>query len=554
MTFCGLMALAFGIWIIYLKFVPNFSYFDIDYGAEHPIVFNGELMKEGAVLENGEPKLPLSVAQLAAGSKESIRYEEQSGSIIMTTSDKVLRMKTKALTAALNEKPLELRFAAEARDGTVYLPIEPLEQLYGLYAEVAESTGIVTVLAAGQAVQLAEAVEEAKMRSEPTIRAPIVEALPANAVFRVWGEKDGWYRLQSPGGYIGYISKRDVKLREAEKIPEPERSEPFVAWNKPGQKINMTWEAVYNHNPDPSKIGPLPGVNVVSPTWFELLDGDGKIRSKADAAYVRWAHRNNKQVWGLFSNGFEPERTTEALADADTRFSMIKQLLAYAKMFNLQGINIDFENVYTKDKENLVQFVRELTPLLHEQNLAVSIDVTPKSNSEMWSAFLDRRELGRIVDYMIVMAYDEHWASSPKAGSVASLPWTEASVKRIIEEDGVPPEKLILGMPLYTRIWTEKQGESGVEVSSKAVGMDQVADIIAQRKLKPEFDESAGQHYVEYEENGALQRIWIEDERSAASRVGLVRKYDLAGVATWQRSFGSAEIWPAIDRFLKQKS
>lgn len=109
-------------------------------------------------------------------------------------------------------------------------------------------------------------------------------------------------------------------------------------------------------------------------------------------------------------------------------------------------------------------------------------------------------------------------------------------------------------MPLYTRIWTEKQGESGVEVSSKAVGMDQVADIIAQRKLKPEFDESAGQHYVEYEENGALQRIWIEDERSAASRVGLVRKYDLAGVATWQRSFGSAEIWPAIDRFLKQKS
>lgn len=543
-------------WFGYMKYIPSNERVEPSYAAAHPIITGGVEGELGAIIDNNEVKLPMPLLQELLGEDKPIRYEEESGSIIFTTADKVLHLKTDSLTGTINQKSYNLTIAAEISDGIVYIPVTPLEELYGLKVELQPDSGIVTVLQEGDVIQRAEAVREkgAALRTEPTIRAPYLEKLPPSESIRIWKEQDGWLLVQSPEGHIGYVNKNDVKLTSIERVPELDREPAFIPWKVLGSKINMTWEAVYERRIDPSKIGPMPGVNVVSPTWFELIDGEGTIKGKADPAYVKWAHDQGMQVWALFSNGFEPDQTTEALATYEKRFSMIQQLLAFAEIYKLQGINIDFENVYTKDKENLVQFVRELTPLLHEQGVVVSIDVTPKSNSEMWSVFLDREALGRVVDYMMVMAYDEHWAASPKSGSVASLPWVENSIARILEEDGVPAGKLVLSMPLYTRIWTEKKDASGkVSVSSKAVGMDRVKQIIADKKLTPVLDEKAGQNYVEYTEDGALQRIWIEDDLSMSARVALARKYDLAGVATWQRTFQTASIWQTIHDALTKR-
>lgn len=550
------IGMAIGALLFYLKYIPNNAMIIPSYKVQYPITVQGQVMEQGAIIENDEVKLPLPVLQQVLGQDEPIHYEQDTGSIILTTADKVLRLKTDSLTAVVNQKPYELRIGAEVKEDTVYIPVTPLQELYGLQAEYKPSTGIVVLMKAGEAIQLAEAgpSKGAAIRSEPTIRSAIVEKVPQGESVRIWGEEGGWLLVQGPLGQPGYMSKSDGVLTNIEKVPEPEREPAFVAWKVLGKKINMTWEAVYERNPNPSTIGTMQGVNVVSPTWFELQDGKGSIKGKADPAYVRWAQNQGMQVWALFSNGFDPDRTTEALASAETRFSMIQQLLAFAEVYNLQGINIDFENVRTADKENLVQFVRELTPLLHEQGLVVSIDVTPKSNSELWSLFLDRASLGKIVDYMMVMAYDEHWASSPKAGSVASLPWVEDSLTRIMEEDGVPASKLVLSMPLYTRIWTEKTDDSGEKkVTSKAVGMDRVKELVASKKLKAVMDEQSGQNYVEYKEDGALNRIWIEDDVSIQARVELMRKYDLAGVATWQRTFQTQAIWKTIDEALNKR-
>lgn len=325
-----------------------------------------------------------------------------------------------------------------------------------------------------------------------------------------------------------------------------------MPWKVTGKRINLTWDAIYNVQPDPTKIGDWNGVNVVSPSWFSLSDGKGNIRSKADAAYSAWARNKGMQVWAMFGNSFEPDMTHEALSSYASRSSMIQQLIAYARTFRVQGINLDFENVYTKDKDNLIQFVRELTPLMHEQGLSVSIDVSPKSNSEMWSAYLDRGRLADAVDYLILMAYDEHWAASPVSGSVASLPWTENAITKILKEDGVAPSQLILGVPFYTRVWTEKTDDNGkVEVSSKAIGMDAVRKLIEDNKLTPALSEETGQHYVEFKANGALQRIWLEDELSVQARVQLVKKYKLAGVASWTRAFAADDIWSVLDKALQ---
>ncbi len=536
--------------------LPNAERAVPEYLSEpHPVMLAGEWTKTHALGEGEGLQIPLELAERLAGG--GLWYEEKTDSVILTTESRVLHFKIGELDATLNNKPFSMQFAAVHHHGEVYLPLAPLKELFGFQAESSAATGIVSLYVPDQAVQHAEipqAKKSVQLREGPDKSFPIVEDLAGGGSVKIWGEQDGWYRAQSESGHIGYLAKKDAVLTSIENIPLPAKEEPFVSWSLTGKRMNMTWEAVYDNPADPRRIGDLPGVNVVSPTWFELMDGTGKIRSKADASYTAWYRSKGVQVWALFSNGFEPERTEQALATYETRRTMIRQLLAYAQTFKLQGINIDFENVKTSDKDHLVQFVREFTPLAHEQNLVVSIDVTPKSNSEFWSVFLDRARLGQIVDFMMVMAYDEHWATSPKAGSVSSLPWAETSVRRILEEDGVPARKLVLGIPLYTRMWTEEpDGKGGVKVTSKTMSMSAVQNLIAEKKLKVEVSEETGQHYVSFKEGEAVKKIWIEDAFSIEARMNLVKKYNLAGTASWARSFAQEGIWNVIDRHLQSR-
>ena len=298
----------------------------------------------------------------------------------------------------------------------------------------------------------------AALRRAADRKSPILADLDREERVLILDDAGGWYRAQTVDGWIGYVEKQEAKLAEPEVIRIDRKEEKYIPWKPVGGKINLTWEQVVSRNPDTSAIGDMPGLYVVSPTWFYLADDDGTVGNKASHSYVNWAHERGYQVWALFSNDFNPDRTRAVLSDYDKRLNVIRQLLHYAETYRLQGINIDFENVYMEDKEKLTQFVRELTPYLHEQGLVVSIDVTIRGGSPMWSLFLDRKALGETVDYMAVMTYDQHWASSPVAGSVAELGWTEKGIADIIREDEVPPSKLLLGVPFYTYIWTEEAG------------------------------------------------------------------------------------------------
>ena len=535
-----------------------------DYGSDKPVFADGAPLDGGAVGAGEGLKLPLAMLQEVVD--PSIRYEEASASVILTTQDRVLRLVTDQLTAWANDKPFELRFPVEvAEDGVVYVPAHPLAELYGLRVVEAPDTGIVTLARAGETLAYVAAPEAEEgessfsdgvaVRLEPTVRAPIADELAPGERAVVWGEADGWFKVQTESGYVGYAAESDVVWAGTEIVPAPDapKAAPFVPERPLGRKIVLAWEQVYEKNPDPAKFGSMPGLNVVSPTWFHVIDGEGSLENRADKAYVRWAHDRGYQVWALFSNNFDPDQTAEALSTYDRRMTMARQLVGWAQLYELDGINVDFENVYVKDGPNLTQFMRELTPLLHEAGVTVSIDVTFAGGSDTWSKFLDRKALGGIVDYMMVMAYDEHWASSPVAGSVASLPWVENGMRVMIEEQGVPAEKLLLGVPFYTRIWTEETVDGKKKVSSKAVGMDTVAGLIREKRLQPKLDEKTGQRYVQYEENGAVKKIWIEDDVSMKARAELARELGLAGVAAWSRNFASESIWKTIDEALHHK-
>ncbi|GAB7058046.1 hypothetical protein JCM16163A_47950 [Paenibacillus sp. YK5] len=557
MTIAVMCGMVFGLyyWSVY---VPSSKHEEPGFeGNPKPVFYQGTMLNDPAIGSKESLKLPLDIVKEHID--PSLIYEESSESTIITTQDKVVRLRTSELTGMMNEKPFKLRFPLEKKDDKVYLPIDPLKDLYEIELRESEETGAVLMFKAGDTVRWYQAVSypgkpdrTIPMRRDPSIKAIILADVKQGEKVMVWDEHEQWLRVQLTSGYMGYIRKEQLVADQEETIPQKKPVAEFVPKQPVSGKVNLTWEHVVTKNPDTSNIPPMPGVNVVSPTWFHLEDGEGNLNNLADPAYVKWAHERGYRVWALFSNGFDPKRTTDALSTYDKRMTMIKQLLAFTQMYSLDGINIDFENVYLKDKQNLVQFVREMTPLMHEQGLIVSIDVTPISSSETWSLFYDRKALVESVDYMMLMAYDEHWASSPKAGSVASLPWVEQSIVALLEED-IPPSKLILGIPFYTREWTEEVKDGKTNVSSRAVFMDRPQRIIKEKNLTPVFSAETGQNYIEYEEDGKRKKIWIEDETSVKARIALVNKYHLAGVASWRRGFENPQAWNWIHSTLESK-
>ena len=572
--------ISYAAYLIWDKYSPNNQHVEPTVnGLKKPIYFRGEILKESALGAKEGLKLPFDVFTKIID--PTLRYEELTQSVIITTQDKVVRLKTDQLTAMINEKPYTLAFTVEKVDNTLYIPVEPLRDYYQIDAREPETASAVILMKAGDTVQWGKVIAQVNqlnqpllraerwisslikrgkqtdrltaLRAEPSVKAPIYKDLPAGEKVMIWSEENNWYRVQLISGTVGYISKAEISLDHLESIAYQVKKQTPLPWKPLGGKINLTWQQVTTKNPDTTKIPPMPGLNVISPQWFHLTDGEGNLKNLAEASYVKWAHSQNYQVWALFSNGFEQKRTTESLATYDKRMKMIKQLVSFSQMYNLQGINIDFENVALKDKANMIQFVREMTPFLHEQGLVVSIDVTVKGGSEYYSLFMDRRAIGSVVDYMMVMTYDEHWASSPIAGSVASLPWVEKGIAKIIAEDAIPASKLLIGVPFYTRIWTEQTKDGKLSVSSKAVAMEVVQKIITDKKLTPTYDVSAGQNYVEYIEDGKTMKIWIEDAMSMKSRMDIMKKLDLAGVASWSRSFETPDIWTVIQESMVKK-
>jgi spore germination protein YaaH len=558
-----LAVLLSGSWVYYqhwLESLPSTETVELDFdGNPKPIFLKGNQLNTPASGTGEELMLPLDVVQ--QNIDLNAYYEEKTQSFIITTHNKVIRFQTEQLTAWVNEESYTLKLPVQKIGEIIYIPIDILQDYYQFEVREDVTTGAVFLLQDGDILQKGiikvnkdQSELAVHLRTKASIKAPIAADLHDGDSVMIISEQTGWYHIQLDNGWKGFVPEQNLVLGGVEVIRyEPENQTTNIPWRPLGGKINLTWEAVYNNIPDTKSFDNMPGVNVISPTWFAIDDAQGNLSNKANKSFVTWAHGKGYQVWALFSNDFDADRTSIVLADYKTRLHIIRQLLSYAELYNLQGINIDFENVYLKDKGKLTQFVRELTPYLHEQNLVVSIDVTIRGGSEMWSLFADREALSQTVDYMMVMTYDEHWATSPVAGSVASLPWTEAGIVDIMREDKVPANKLILGVPYYTRIWSEEFIDNKKKITSKAVGMEAIDKLLKEKKLTPVFDEAVGQDYVEYTEEGVLNRIWIENEKSMKARMDIVKKYNLAGIGSWSRVFSNAAIWDAIKDALEKK-
>lgn len=317
--------------------------------------------------------------------------------------------------------------------------------------------------------------------------------------------------------------------------------------NNPTEKINLVWQPIIDEENDLSKIEKLPGVNIVSPSWFIIDNEQGHIQSKIDEKYLQQIKTKEYKLWPLIHNNFDPEMTHKWLNDEKARKYLIRQLLFYAKRYGITGYNFDLENIYDEDKDKLTQFMQEVTESLHQENIIVSMDITVTSTTPNWSTCYDRKALGKYVDYLILMAYDEHGRSSTISGSVASLSWVENGVKDLIKQ--VPSEKVILGIPLYMRLWEEDYEGN---VKAQTLSMIEANKLMKEKDKYPIWLKDEGQIYFAYRENGKIYRVWKEDVNSLRLKVDLVKKYNLAGVASWRKGFETKDIWPMINRRLNK--
>lgn len=508
---------------------------------------------ENAFIIDKEDTIYISLDILSKQLNTKAYFDPEDKIAIITTLDEVIRFYGKTSKVKINNNEVDYIKPMIMSGENPLIPITQIEDYLNVETVVLEDNDRIIIRSLYDSEIVGEAVHsKIILKKDKSMWAEIVGVLGREDSIKIVGEDNGWLKVLTNYGSEAFIKKSRLKnFKEVEGI---EKEISSSIWQPQKDKILLAWETVYSRNPDTKTIKEMNGLNVISPTWIRLTSPSGNIKNNVSKSYINWAKKRGYKVWALFTNSFDPKLTDKFLNDSVAREKTINNLLKLIKENNMDGINIDFENVYLKNKELLVLFVRELTPIFHENGLVVSIDVTVKGGSDNWSRFYDRGALGEVVDYMAVMTYDEHWASSPKSGSVASIGWVERGIERILEE--VPAEKLLLGVPFYTRIWTETPSNKDpdkVNVKSKAISMRTAKKIFERDDITKVWDEKAGQYYISYVESNKVRKIWFEDAKSIKLKTNLVNKFNLAGVAAWRRGFETEDIWSTINNNINEK-
>ena len=430
------------------------------------------------------------------------------------------------------------------KDGVPYLSLPFIQKYTDLDATVSSNPSRVAIQYQFTDVNTVTVVKKTAVRLRGGIKAEVLRYVAPGETLHLMEELENWDQVATGDGYIGYIEKKRISAPEQKTFERDFQREEYT-YHQQDTPVNLVWHQVTVPEANsmlPTDISSVTGVNVISPTWFSVLDNAGNISSLASADYVATAHAAGMAVWGLVDNFGADMSTLEVLSSTGARQNLIQCLIYQATLVGMDGINIDFEYLQEETGVHFLEFLRELSIECRKNNLVLSVD---NPVPEEFTSHYDRAEQGRVVDYVIIMGYDEHYLGSENAGSVASLPWVEKGIQDTLEE--VSPDRVINGVPFYARVWTT----TGGAVTSEAYGMDRIQQFIAENKMEVYWDNSVGQNYASVEKDGSTYEIWVEDAQSIAAKIQLIKKYELAGVAAWKLGLENSGIWQVITENLQ---
>lgn len=527
------------------EYMAGNEYFNLTDENSVALIQNGELLEEQAVLIGGEPYAAYTYVESQLNS--CFYWDEETKGILLTTSGGVQTLLPG--DAAVAKTPGGQPAVQQESDGKVYISLDVVKEYTDLdYAYYSDPNRVVIRNEWDGVEQATVQSDTAQVRQKGGIKSLILADVQKGDTLLYLENLDNWCKVMTADGYTGYIQTEDIS--EPEAIEARTAKKDSYERITRDHKINLVWHqstSTESNDAMAEMTAEMTGVNVISPTWFSVTDGTGKISSLASADYVKLAHDAGREVWGLIDNFNEAFDETTDLAYASVRSRIIEQLLAEAASCGMDGINVDFENLKEAGIPHYLQFLRELTSAAHAQNLVVSVD-TPVPQA--YTMYYQRGEQARFVDYMIVMAYDEHFAGSEEAGSVSSLPFVQQAVEEMTRV--MPADQVICGIPFYTRVWTEKFGQSAI--TSEVLGMDGAKNYAKENQMTETWDASLGQNVATVETSDARYTIWMEDEQSMEEKLKVIQSADLAGVAEWKLGFECADVWSLISKYIETNS
>lgn len=476
-----------------------------------------------------------------------IYLEEETNEIITTYHDKIASIGFDANKITINGSVKRTNACAINEEETVYLPISEMLEVYDVELKYIESTKTITLDSLDREQIKATLKSTVSVKSKGNIFSRILDKAQKNSEVIVIGETEGetWVKVRTENGKIGYV--RTSKLENITTVREEVVEEKQITG-----KVNMFWDYFSQYVKAPDRTGQtVEGVNVVSPSFFYLDEDDGTLNENvgdAGKAYIEWAHSNGYKVWPMLSNAEAGIRITSNILNSYTkRQELIQSIVEKCAQYDIDGINVDFENMYEADKDKFSRFIIELVPRMQEMDIVVSVDVTAPDGDPNWSLCYDRNVIGDVADYLVFMAYDQYGTSSTRPGTTAGLNWIETSLKKIIEYDEVDTEKIILGMPFYTRQWTVSQ--DGTIESRSVVSM---VNIKIPNNVEKQWNDELKQYYIEYKSGNDTIMMWIEDGTSIKEKVSLVTKYNLGGTSCWRKDMETSNVWTIIREELEK--
>ena len=446
-----------------------------------------------------------------------------------------------------------------------YIALPFVQEYTGMDFSVYENPNRVSITCGGQTVQTAVLKKDTEVRYQGGVKSPILTTVKKSDKVTVLEDEDDWKKIATSDGFIGYVKTGTLKKMTEETITqnfeEPEYTNRTVDYI-----INMAWHNVEHEDANNyvlQTIAQTKGLTTIAPTWFSIADVDGNLSSIADSDYVNYAHQSNLDVWVVlrdFHGGINSyDETYQVLSYTSKRERLANQVIGAALQAGVDGINLDFELISTECGEHYIQFVRELSVKCRQNGLVFSVDnYVPQPYNEHYNL----KEQSVVADYVVIMAYDEHTEGSYEAGSVASYNYTKQGIEDALES--VPKEKLVAGVPFYTRLWfetmkteeelREHEGTDAAaylyNVSSTALGMDEALQTVQNAGVQIEWNETAKQNYAQWDADGGTYKIWLEDAQSLEEKLKLIKAENLAGVAEWKLGAENTAIWDLILQYV----
>ena len=494
-------------------------------------------LKNQVLIENNT--IYLSQSDIENFFDKHIYKEDETNKIITTYGKKIAAIGFEKNSININGSDKEIYAHAIEKDGQVYLPISEMKDVYDVEIRNIEKTKVVTMDSLDREQKKAIVTSNLSVKSSTNFLTRTVDRIKKGDSVIIISSDKGYTKIRTEKGKIGYIKSKKVanEITVREEMKEEKQIE---------GKVNLVWDYYSNVGSAPDRSGTsIDGVNVVAPAFF-YLDDDGNLKDNIGEKgenYINWAHDNGYKVWPMVSNAEAGlTLTSEIMNSYAKRQKLIEDIVDKCVEYKLDGINVDFENMKQEDKDLYSRFIIELTPRLKEMGLVTSVDVTAPDGGETWSMCFDRHVIGDVAYYIIFMAYDEYGVSSTKPGTTAGYDWVKLSLNKFLQTEEIESNKIILGIPFYTRVWTtDPSGKS----TSKTVSMKKTESVIPDGTQK-QWNDDLKQNYVEYTDGNNKKQIWIEDIDSIKSKISLITENNLGGVASWQKDMELDEIWNVL--------